>query len=293
MILHTEKFLENWKKILFKLYEYEEYMDFVVVPSLTKVKTLSYIPLLNYSNRESSDVLDLLELAKDNNYQIRTLNSNYKNFQESDTVTMRLDISSRDEDYVFSKIIKSKCRNQIRKSIKNNLHIKVGEEDLLDDFYALFKKTMHRYGTPVFSKDLFSLILKNVKAKLFIVYKDNKAISSLILICDEKLSIVPWAASDYEFVKYCPNHLMYHEAIKYSISQECDVFDFGRSGYLTSSTYKFKEQWGAKPVKIDLISSQEQNIYSKYSMASKVWKKLPSNVCSYIGPKLCKFLVDL
>jgi lipid II:glycine glycyltransferase (peptidoglycan interpeptide bridge formation enzyme) len=268
-------------------------MDFLVVKSITGSKTLSYLPLLNYTDKSSDNLEDLFELSKDNNFQIRALNFQYKDFKENDTITMRLDISSFDQDYVFMKLIKSKCRNQIRKSKKSDLELKIGGDELIDDFYTLFNDTMHKYGTPTFSKKLFYLIIQKLDSKIFIVYKDNTPISALLLICDNDISIVLWAASNNEFSKFCPNHLMYYEAINYSINEKKKVFDFGKSGYLIANTYKFKEQWGAKPVKIDILSSNTDDIYSKYNFASKVWRKLPLGITNILGPKLCKYLVDL
>ena len=291
--VHTIDFIRKWKNILIDLYGYDEYMDFFVVKSLSGIKTLSYIPFLNYTDRLNNNILDLLELSKDNKYQIRVLNNNYKDFKDYDTVTMRLDISSGDYDKIFKNLIVSKCRNQIRKAEKSSLIFKIGNGELLSDFYKLFFDTMHKYGTPVFPKRLFELILNNIESKICVVYFDDKPISALILLKDNDISIVPWAASDSNYNKYCPNHLIYAEAIKYSIENKSKIFDFGRSGYNTSKTYNFKKQWGAVPVKIDIISSEVINVYSKYTLASKIWEKLPKSIIEFMGPKLCKYLVDL
>ncbi len=290
---HSKTFIDKFKLVLKELYNYEEYMDFMIVPSIMGKKTLSYLPLLNYSDRLYSDIDDLLELAKDNHYQIRVLNSEYNNFKEDDTVTMRLDISSLNKETVFKEFIKSKCRNQIRKSQKSNLYIEFGKnKNLIDDFYNLFSTTMHRYGTPAFNKRLFELIVEKLNANIFVVYKEDIAISALILIEDEDISFVPWAASENQFSKYCPSHLMYFEAINYSIDNGRKIFDFGRSNY-AGNTYKFKSQWGATPVKIDILKSNRENIYNKYSYASKIWQKLPKKLVDFAGAKLCKYLEDL
>jgi len=291
--VHTKKFVNNWKKIVARFYNYEEYMDYLIIPSLSKKNTLSYLPLLNYTDRLSNDTLDLLELSKNNQYQIRVLNSEYTDFKDYDTVTMRLDISCYDSDKVFNEIIQSKCRNQIRKSKKSNLEIKFGNVELLNDFYMLFFNTMHKYGTPVLSQKLFESILLNMDSSLIIVYKDNIPIAGLLLMIDNDIAIVPWAASDSKYNKHCPNHLAYFSAIEYAIGNKCKIFDFGRSGYNTSPTFSFKKQWGSQPVKIDIISSEKNDIYSKYEFASKIWIKLPRSIVNFIGPRLCKYLVDL
>lgn len=292
VLIHSKEFIDRWRELLKELYFYEEYMDFIIVPSLFGKKTLSYLPLLNYTDRLSDNVKDLLELSKDNEYQIRVLNENYSDFKDGDTVTMRLNLND-DIDTIFNKSIKSKCRNQIRKGQKSNLTLKVGSANrLIDDFYTLFTTTMHRYGTPTFSKRLFELLVKYVNATYFVIYKDNIAISALVLVEDEKIAFVPWAASENSYSKYCPNNLMYFEAISFAKQNSREIFDFGRSNF-GGNTYKFKIQWGAEPVKIDILKSKEEDIYNKYSLASKIWQKLPKAIVDPLGAKLCKYLEDL
>ncbi len=293
MIVHSSSFVKKWRLILVELYGYESYMEYLIVPSITGKKNLSYLPLLSYTDKEVSDIDSLVELGKESNYLIRAINETYIDFKDGDTVTMRLDLSSGSYDFIYKNHIHSKCRNQIQKSLKSKLVHKIGAHELLEDFYMLFAKTMHRYGTPVFTIKLFKLILEKLNARIIVVYKNNVPIASSLLIFDGGLIIVPWAASDYKFSKFCPNHLMYSESIKYALENKCTVFDFGRSKYGSGNTYKFKKQWGAAPIKIDMLSSNKDDIYSKYSLASSIWKKLPKIMVNSIGPKLCKYLPDL
>ncbi len=151
---------------------------------------------------------------------------------------------------------------------------------------------MHKHGTPAFDKKLFNLIAKNLNVNFFVAYKDNIAIASLILLEDEEIAIVPWASSDNRFLEYCPNNLIYFEAIKFAISNKRKIFDFGRSNY-GGSTYTFKKQWGAEALKIDILQPNKENIYNKYSLASKIWQKLPKVISDPLGTKLCKYLKDL
>jgi len=288
----SKEFMQSWKQLLQDLYGYEEYMDFLVIPSILFSKTLSYTPLLNYTDRFSSDIVDLYELAKDNNFQIRTVNSTFKDFSDNDTVTMRLDLQ-KEYETVFMKLFHSKCRNQIRKAQKSSISFTTGNDvKHVDEFYELFKVTMKRYGTPAFPKKLFNLLVKYFQVIFIVAKMDNKPISALVLVYDTDIAWVPWAASDELYRKYCPNHLIYAEGIKRAIYDNKKIFDFGRSSY-GGNTYKFKAQWGAKPVKIDIITSNNNNIYSKYELASKIWKQLPDFVTDFIGPRLCKYLPDL
>ncbi|MCV6607979.1 MAG: GNAT family N-acetyltransferase [Campylobacterales bacterium] len=281
-MVYTTSLIHNWQNLLSKLYGYKSSDGFTIIPSLTGEKTLVYTPLLNYTD------LTQVESVPTENYIIKLLNFDYHDFQENDPVTMRLDLTSD----VFDTTITSKCRNQIRKAEKSELDLKIGSLDLLDDFYQIFRDTMNRYGTPVFDKKLFRLILENSDSKIIINYKDGEIASGLILIFDEEIAFVPWAGSNPVFSKVCSNHMIYWEAIKLSKKKEKKIFDFGRSPY-GGATYSFKKQWGAKPVKIDIIRNKEEDIYSKYSFASKIYKMTPNFITDFIGPKLCKYLADL
>ena len=55
---------------------------------------------------------------------------------------------------------KSKLRSQIRKPIKEGVETRIGQTELLDDFYHVFAINMKDLGSPVHSKRLFHNILK-------------------------------------------------------------------------------------------------------------------------------------
>jgi len=289
---HSEAFVDEWKKLLQEHFGYEEHMEFLVVRTILGKKILSYLPLLNYTDRLYKSIDDLLELSRDNNFSIRTL-SETQIFSLNEPVTMRLDIKEKSFDELMQSSIVSKCRNQVRKSKKSNLDIRIGtNQNLIDDFYKLFSETMHNYGTPAFSKSFFEKLYKYVETKYLVVYKDTKPIATLVMIYDESLVWIPWAASNKKYSKYCPNHFLYMHAIMLSIEDKKEIFDFGRSSY-GGHTYRFKAQWGAKPISIKLVSSSPTDLYSKYEFASKVWRKTPRSVVNIVGPKLVKYLEDL
>jgi len=289
---HSKTFVNQWKKLLQEHFGYEEYMDFLVVRTILGKRILSYMPLLNYTDRLHQSIDDLLELSRDNNFSIRTL-SEAQIFNVNEPVTMRLNIREKSFDELMQSSIVSKCRNQIRKSKKSDLDIQIGiKSNLIDDFYKLFSEAMHNYGTPVFSKSFFEKLHKYIETKYLVVYKDTKPVAALIMIYDESLAWIPWAASSKKYSQYCPNHFLYMNAIMLSVEDGKEIFDFGRSSY-GGHTYKFKSQWGAKPVAIKIVSSSTTDLYSKYEFASKIWKKLPRSVVNIIGPKLVKYLEDL
>lgn len=293
MEAHSKDFVHRWNRLLMDIYGYKEFMDYLIVPSILGKKTLSYSPLLNYTDRLVDQVDDLLELGKDNDYLIRVLDPHDKTYHSNDMVTMRLCIEGRDQDDIFKQTLHSKCRNQIRKSRESQIIVESGQEELLDGFYWLYAKTMHRYGTPALSRIVFSKIISEFDVDIVVANYKNEPVASIFVVYDEKIAWVGWGASRREYLKFCPNHAVYWIAIQNALERGKGIFDFGRSGY-AGPTYHFKKQWGTEPVKIKHITNHpDQDLYAKYRLVSKIWQYTPERVVNYLGPKLCRYLVDL
>lgn len=296
-LLLSSFFLEKFTTAINEVYHYEKYMDFLIVPSLSGHKTLAYLPLVNYTDRQHDEVEDLLELSKENSYQIRTLNFSYNDFKPNDTVTMRLDIEGKSSEEVFSSAVKSRCRNKVRNASKKyDYSLRYGYDSKdIEAFYQIFSETMYKHGTPVLDKKLFYTLAEIFEDEIifFNVYENAEVVASMCIMLDEEIAWYPWGGVKSTYANKLAGYYIYWEVLRFI----CDnmnkkIFDFGRSSY-EGSTYRFKSQFGAKPVKIDILTSEKIDIYSKYSFASQVWKKLPKSVVDFIGPKLCKYLVDL
>jgi len=286
----TKEFIQKAKKALLKTYPYEEYMDFLVVKFLWK-KTLSYIPIFSYADRENID--DLLELAKDNEYEIRVLNYEYKDFKKYDTVTMRLDIENKTIEEIFKNFNHSR-KQAVKKALKKEISYDIGSDSyLIDRFYTIFSKSMHRLGTPVHNKELFYNLRDEFgdNFQCMVFYYKEEIVGGLAFLVDEEIIIGEWLAVDERYKQENIGVFMYYKYIEESLKYNKKILDFGRSGY-DSGTYHFKHRFGAYPVKIDMISSKQENIYSKFELASKIWKKLPKSLVDFIGPKIAGHLKE-
>jgi hypothetical protein len=88
---------------------------------------------------------------------------------------------------------------------------------------------------------------------------------------------------------------MYWEMIRYAIRGGFRRFDFGRST-AGEGTYRFKEQWGAKPVQLHwqyLVRGKGQVPElspgnPKYRLAIKVWQRLPLRIANALGPPIVR-----
>ena len=90
---------------------------------------------------------------------------------------------------------------------------------------------------------------------------------------------------------------LYWSALELTCERGYRLFDFGRSTP-GEGTYRFKEQWGAKPVQLywhywmkkDGPIPELNPKNPKYRMAIKIWKKLPVGLTRLIGPEIVKNL---
>ena len=108
---------------------------------------------------------------------------------------------------------------------------------------------------------------------------------------------VPWASSLREYNSYSPNMMLYWNILKFVCEKAFKLFDFGRST-IGEGTYKFKEQWGSKPLQLYWhywlkkgSTMPELNPKNpKYQAAIRIWKRLPVSLTKIIGPSIVKNL---
>lgn len=214
--------------------------------------------------------------------------------KRDDKVLMVLDLP--DSSDALWKAIHSKVRNQIRKGDKENLTLRWGGVDVLDDFYDVFAVNMRDLGTPVFSKRLFSSILKYLKdrAELAVVHYQRQPVAGALLIHDRHSTQVPSASALRQFNHTNANMWMYHQLLLRAIERGSRQFDFGRSS-VDSGTYKFKKQWGAQPQPTiwqyhvrhgDFNSMRPDNPKNQRRVA--MWQKLPVWLTRLIGPPIVR-----
>jgi serine/alanine adding enzyme len=210
-------------------------------------------------------------------------------------VTMIMDLAG-DVDSQW-KAFNAKLRNQIRKAEKSGLSIVAGGDELLGGFYQVFCRNMRDLGTPVYGIGFFRNVLKIFPetTKVFSVVFKDKVIASGIASWFRNTLEIPWASSIREYKSFCPNDILYWEGIKFAIEQGSSRFDFGRSTP-HEGTYKFKEQWGAKPVQLywqyllrDGAPLPELNPKNpKYRLAISIWQKLPVSLTRILGPGIVR-----
>jgi FemAB-related protein (PEP-CTERM system-associated) len=151
-------------------------------------------------------------------------------------------------------------RYAVRKSQKARL---AWMNDLtIDEFYEIYAQNIHRLGTPVFSKRLFTDLLGHFpkECKLFGVRKGSKAIAG-VLCSYFRDEVVPYyGGSLLEYVADSPNNFMYWSLIAQSCAEGFRSFDVGAKQTGTGA-WKFKSAWSMQvtefPYRYQLIRAKQ------------------------------------
>lgn len=196
---------------------------------------------------------------------------------------------------------KSKLRSQVNRAGKDGLICRLGQNELLADFYKVFSRNMHDLGSPVHSVAWLREIVNayGESAKIGVVYKDNLPLAAGILLAHGNTVTVPWASALREYSKLSPNMLLYWTLLEYTADHGFEFFDFGRSTP-EEGTYYFKQQWGSQPIPLHwyrLATSGSCRIGRKRAgnsslrrIAEKAWQRIPLADANVIGPHLRKYI---
>ncbi len=211
-------------------------------------------------------------------------------------VTFELELDSTVE--AFSGRFKAKLRSQIKRPQKEGMYARSGHQELLKDFYYVFSRNMRDLGTPVYGRDFFITMLTRLgnSARIVTVYTaDHQPAAAAFLIGFREVLEIPWASALRKYNHLSPNMLLYWECMTYGIESGYKLFDFGR-GTIDGGTYKFKKQWGGTerqlywhyilPENTALPGSNKEN--PKFSLAIKIWQKLPLAITKLLGPAIVK-----
>ena len=214
-----------------------------------------------------------------------------------DKVAMHLALPSSEEELWAA--LGSKLRAQIKRPIREGAVVQAGGEELLDEFYGVFARNMRDLGTPVYARRFFAEMLRTFRNRAFILcvrVRDRAAAAAFLLASGPRLEI-PWASSIRDFNSLGVNMTLYWESLRAAISRGHTTFDFGRST-VDSGTYRFKKQWGAKPVQLYwhywLREGDQPPLLNpknaKYGLAIRAWQKLPLFVANRLGPAIVRNL---
>lgn len=214
-----------------------------------------------------------------------------------DKVSMVLPLPATEE--LLNKQLGAKLRSQVRRAEREQPEVVWGGEELVSEFYPVFARAMHELGTPVYSRKFFDVTCAALKGLLdiLIIRVGGAVQAAAILVRHGSRVEVPWAAATPLAKKNAINMRMYWEMLSFAVRSGAAEFDFGRST-VDSGTYRFKAQWGAKPMQLHwhywlpdgapIPKLNQSN--PKYARAAAAWRRLPLWCANLIGPHIVRNL---
>lgn len=204
-------------------------------------------------------------------------------------VTMVLELAGDAE--AQWKAFDTKLRNQVRKGEKAGFERRWGH-DLLPAFHRVLLENMRDLGTPIRGEAYYrqALRLLGEAADVLVIEHAGDPAGAMFTVEHRDTLMDPWASSLRRHFARCPNQVLYWEALRRAIVRGLRRFDFGRSQW-NSPTFRFKEQWGAKPValhyqyalgsagRMPTLAEQKGTL----DLAVRIWRKLPLPLAAALG----------
>jgi FemAB-related protein (PEP-CTERM system-associated) len=211
-------------------------------------------------------------------------------------ITVLLDLPDT-ADELWEKGLKSKLRSQIRRPMKEGMTTEFGS-GLVDDFYAVFSRTMRDLGTPVLPRRFFEAVAERFpdQALFGVVRHDGEPVAAGCGFLWNGEAEITWAGADRRVSRLAPNMLLYWSFMAETVARGGSVFNFGRCTP-GSGTHRFKRQWGGRDVPLpwgqwsaSAVDATPSPDSAKFRLATRTWSRLPVAVTNRLGPPLARLL---
>jgi FemAB-related protein (PEP-CTERM system-associated) len=207
--------------------------------------------------------------------------------------TFRRDITPDDESNL--KAIPRKQRAVLRKAMTAGLTVQV--HDRPDILHAIYARSVHRLGTPVFPLRYFRQLCEafGESAEIVIIYEGDEPVSGVLSFYFDRTVLPLYGGGLPRARQNGANDLMYWEVMRRAARRGCTVFDFGRSKKGTGA-FDFKKNWGFEPEGLEYeyllaggATMPDSNAASpRYARMVAIWKQLPAWVVDRVGPRLTR-----
>ena len=193
--------------------------------------------------------------------------------------------------------IPRKQRAMVRKGIKAGL--KGDLDEGVERLFAAYSDSVHRLGTPVFSKRYFQ-VLREVfgnDCEVLTISQNGQLVASVMSFYFRDEVLPYYGGGTAAAREVAGNDFMYWDLMRRACERGIRVFDYGRSKRGTGS-FDFKKNWGFEPQPLHyeylLVKGRrvpERNpLNPKYSLFIKLWQRMPLSFANFIGPHIVKSL---
>lgn len=224
-------------------------------------------------------------------------------WQHKDTLYARFRRPILDGEEANILALPNKQRPTVRKGIKAGLVCNFDGQ--LDDFYAHYSASVHRLGTPIFSKKYFKALTNFVPEELITTLTVHapdqpsidtrplgESLGALMTFYHKGVGLPYYMGSPDKARVYAMNDFMLFQQLVYAGQhRDCHTYDLGRSKVDTGA-FAFKKKLGYEPefyqYSYRLPAGKEMPDVSpknpKYQLFIKLWQRLPLFMANRLGP---------
>ena len=206
-------------------------------------------------------------------------------------------LAADDESQLLA--IPRKARAEVRKGLRNDLTVAHGRDDAMRrDHYAVYARSVHALGTPVFPRSLFEAVLEAFPTAEITTVSDAHGPVSSVLSLYHGGAVMPyWGGGLAKARDLHANERMYYELMLHARQKGAVRFDFGRSK-AGSGPYRFKKNWGFHPQPLRYSSWAAPGMPTRnvnaadpvYAKRVEAWKRLPPFLADRLGPLIARGL---
>ncbi|MES2116738.1 MAG: FemAB family XrtA/PEP-CTERM system-associated protein [Pseudomonadota bacterium] len=193
--------------------------------------------------------------------------------------------------------IPRKQRAMVRKGVAAGLR-SVPDGDT-ERFFAVYAASVHRLGTPVFSRRYFRLLQQEFGAdcEVLCIEHGTRAVCG-VLSFRFRDEILPYYGGGGPAARaLAANDYMYWEVMRRACEAGCTLFDFGRSKAGTGA-YDFKKNWGFAPQALHYEYQLHQArqvpnnnpLNPRYRWLIRAWQQMPLRLANALGPHIVRQL---
>jgi hypothetical protein len=190
------------------------------------------------------------------------------------------------------KMLSSGLRRKLRKTMENGLETKQGGLELLDDFYGLYARNMHRLGSPVYSKSFFKSLFENYKdgeIRIFLIRLNDQTVGAAFLMSYFGFFENTWFSTDKSHQKLFISDLLHWEMIQYAIANKAAVYSMGRSTQ-DGNVHRYKKHWPLVDKPLFHFDTDNGLQLKNQTWLAGLWKITPYSLTLRLGPGLVKHI---
>jgi FemAB-related protein (PEP-CTERM system-associated) len=196
--------------------------------------------------------------------------------------------------------IPRKQRAEVRKALAAGYRVTIGRDEALRAaHYALYARSVHNLGTPVFPRALFDAVLDafGENADILLISDGDRALSSVLTLYHRGVAMPYWQGGDRAARAARSNELLYFALMRHARARGCAAFDFGRSK-AGSGPAAYKKNWGFEGVPLRYFTRARPGAEARdvdprsprYQRKIALWKALPPAIVDRVGPWIARGL---